>query len=73
MITNQLKLENTNVEVLSMFKNEGVFVNEKGDEINFENYTGKLKIGDEKIRFKVEKSSKPDMDDAVNDNNLLDI
>lgn len=73
MKTTVLATENTAIEVLSIVKNEGDFVTEDGRNIEFENYKAKIKIGDEKMWFRLERAYIDDMRDAVNENNLLNI
>lgn len=73
MVSNQLKLENVEAKVKSLYKNEGQFETEDGRRIDFENYTGVLEIEGCKVKMKIDKGFNEIMRELVDENNLLDI
>lgn len=72
MIKKELNLNKAEVSDLKIYLNEGDFRNDEGREIHYSNYSGTLRVCGEKVKFRVERASKEDLDEIVEKNNLLD-
>lgn len=71
MIKNQLNINENDIQEIKIYKNEGDFVNDEGREIHYENYSGTMRICGEKVKFRIDKNSKEDLDEVVEENKLL--
>lgn len=71
MREDEVNINNTEVEIKKIVKQEGEFVNENGQKIEFTNYKMKVKMGNYMLVWKLEKPFKEIIEEVVREENLL--
>lgn len=71
MREDEVNINNTEVEIKKIVKQEGEFVNENGQKIEFTNYKMKVKMGNYMLVWKLEKPFKEIIEEVIREENLL--